>query len=32
MPSVDKVVKAMRANPQSIAFNELKAIDKLEGI
>jgi hypothetical protein len=24
--SVDKIVKAMRANPQGIAFNDLKAV------
>ena len=26
MPSVNKIVEAMRANPQGIAFNDLKAV------
>lgn len=26
MPSVEKIVKAMRAKPQSIAFNDLKSV------
>lgn len=26
VPSVDKIVKAMRANPQSIAFGDLKTV------
>lgn len=26
VPSVDKIVKAMRANPQGIAFNDLKTV------
>lgn len=26
MPSVDQILKAMRANPQGIAFNDLKAV------
>jgi len=26
VPSVDKIVKAMRANPQGIAFNDLRTV------
>lgn len=26
MPSVDKIVEAMRANPQGVAFKDLKAV------
>lgn len=26
MPKVDRIVKAMRAHPQNIAFNDLKAV------
>ncbi len=29
VPSVDKIVKAMRANPQGIAFNDLRSVCEL---